>query len=74
MAIVWVFVVTLGRRKLSEREGRVLKLLSGLLMAGLGAVLITNPGWLHDLRTALLLPAAAVITTFAITRWRRNSG
>jgi hypothetical protein len=39
-------VVTLGRRKLQEKEGRWLKLLSGIVMLGLGAVLIAQPAWL----------------------------
>jgi hypothetical protein len=39
-------VVTLGRRKLQEKEGRWLKLVSGVVMLGLGAVLIARPAWL----------------------------
>ena len=39
-------VVTLSRRKLQERAGRWLKLVSGGVMLGLGAVLITRPSWL----------------------------
>lgn len=39
-------VVTLGRRKLQEKEGRWLKLLSGVVMLGLGVALIAQPGWL----------------------------
>lgn len=44
--MVAVAVVTLGRRKLQEREGRWLKLISGLVMLGLGLVLIARPDWL----------------------------
>lgn len=39
-------VVTLSRRKHQERAGRWLKLVSGGVMLGLGAVLITRPSWL----------------------------
>jgi hypothetical protein len=39
-------VVTLGRRKLQEKAGRWLKLLSGIVMLGLGVVLIARPAWL----------------------------
>lgn len=39
-------VVTLGRRKLQDRGGRWLKLISGLVMLGLGIVLVATPGWL----------------------------
>lgn len=44
--MVTIAVVTLGRRKLQEREGRWLKLVSGLVMIGLGAVLLLRPNWL----------------------------
>lgn len=39
-------VVTLGRRKLQEKEGRWLKLVSGVVILGLGIVLIAKPQWL----------------------------
>jgi hypothetical protein len=39
-------VITLSRRKLQEAGGRWLKLVSGMVMLGLGAVLIAHPEWL----------------------------
>jgi len=39
-------VLALGSGKLSERGGRVLKLLSGVVMLSLGAVLLLQPQWL----------------------------
>jgi len=44
--MVTIAVVTLSRRKLQERAGRWLKLISGLVMAVLGAVLLLQPKWL----------------------------
>ena len=44
--MVTIAVITLGHRKLQEREGRWLKLISGLVMLVLGATLITKPYWL----------------------------
>jgi uncharacterized membrane protein HdeD (DUF308 family) len=41
-----IAVVTLGRRKLQEQEGRWLKLISGVVMLGLGIVLLAKPSWL----------------------------
>jgi len=41
-----IAVVTLGRRKLQEQEGRWLKLVSGVVMLGLGVVLLVKPDWL----------------------------
>jgi hypothetical protein len=69
LAIVTAFAVTLGRRKLQEREGRVLKLLSGMLMFGLGITLLLAPGRLDSIWTALLLPGLAIAATFLVVRY-----
>lgn len=45
--VVAVAVATLGGRRLGEREGRWLKLLSGAVMLGLGTLLLLRPDWLH---------------------------
>lgn len=66
LAIVIAFVVTLGGRKLSEREGRILKLLSGLMMLGLGSVLLLAPSLLDALWTVLALVLGAIVATFVI--------
>ena len=44
--MVLIAVVTLGRRKLQEKEGRWLKLISGTLILALGVVMIFKPEWL----------------------------
>lgn len=44
--ILVVAVVTLGHHRLQAKEARGLKLLSGLVMLGLGLLLIIEPGWL----------------------------
>jgi hypothetical protein len=44
--MVGLVVVTLGRRKMQERHGRWLKLLSGIVIAALGFVMIVKPEWL----------------------------
>jgi uncharacterized membrane protein HdeD (DUF308 family) len=41
-AVVW----TLGKHKLQEREGRVLKLISGLVILVLGLLMLFRPDWL----------------------------
>ena len=69
--IVFAFVRTLGARKLSEREGRLLKLLSGLMMLGLGLCLVLAPQALGDPRVALgLLGLATGLTGLAAWRGR----
>ncbi|MCA9135511.1 MAG: hypothetical protein KDB00_02100 [Planctomycetales bacterium] len=44
--LVAVVVTTLSHRKLQEREGRWLKLLSGLVILVLGLVMLLRPEWL----------------------------
>ena len=42
-----IAVATLSRRKLQERSGRSLKLLSGIVLLVLGALLLLEPSWLR---------------------------
>ena len=51
--IVLVFIITLGRRKLSEFQGRLLKLLSGLMMFSFGLIMILNPNLLKNIFAAV---------------------
>lgn len=44
--MVTIAVVALSNRKLTERAGQRLKLISGVVMLGLGSVLILRPEWL----------------------------
>lgn len=67
-AIVGVFVWTLGARKLSEREGRLLKLMSGLMMLGLGTLLLVAPEAVSHVGVAFGLMAAAVAITFVAAK------
>lgn len=71
LAIVLAFVRTLGARKLSAREGRLLKLLSGLMMLGLGLALLFVPERLDDPRFAFGLVGLALgLTWVAAQRLR----
>jgi thiol-disulfide isomerase/thioredoxin len=62
LTIVTAFGLTLGNRKLQASEGRLLKLLSGLMMLGLGLVLMFAPDRLQSLWVSggLLLGAVAL--------------
>jgi thiol-disulfide isomerase/thioredoxin len=44
--MVTVVVVTLGRHKLQERGGRILKLISGVVILVLGTIMLLRPDWL----------------------------
>lgn len=70
-AIVVVFARTLGARKLSEREGRLLKLMSGLMMLGLGALLLVAPQLISRVGVAFGLLAVAVGLTWLAARLTR---
>ena len=72
LVIVSVFTVTLGKRKLSEWQGRVLKLASGTMMLGLGGVLFLNPALLNDVKISFFILAGACALCACIvflTRW-----
>ncbi len=69
--IVFAFVRTLGARKLSEREGRLLKLLSGVMMLELGLLLLLAPERLSQVGIAFGLMALAVGVTWIAARVSR---
>ncbi len=65
-AIVVAFALALRQRKLTEAQGRTLKLLAGTMLAGLGAALLLAPGLLDQPGWALALPVAAAGVTALI--------
>jgi glutaredoxin len=48
VVVLAIGAVTLSQRRLQEKEGRWLKLLSGVVMLGLGVYLIAAPYWAHS--------------------------
>jgi len=72
MIIVLIFTYTLGSRKLAESEGRALKLVSGLMMFGLGGVLLIVPQWLTQLMVAVTILAVALILSGIIIIWDKS--
>ncbi|KAF0165938.1 MAG: cytochrome c bioproteinis protein transmembrane region [Rhodocyclaceae bacterium] len=70
--IVAVFAGSLGARKLTEREGRLLKLMSGVMMLELGALLLLAPERVSQAGIAFGLLAVAVGITFIAARFRRE--
>ncbi len=63
LIIVILFSVTLGSHKLSEFEGRALKLTSGMMMLALGLVLLLRPILLQNLLVVVGLLVAALLGT-----------
>lgn len=76
--VVAVFCVTLGARKMTEEQGRVMKLVSGLMMLGLGLVVLLDPGLLNDALAGLGLLAGAIGAAAAIVAadraWHAGAG
>jgi hypothetical protein len=72
--VVLAFTITLSSRKLTERHARVLKLLSGAMMLGLGAVLLIDPVLLNSLLNSLALVVAAVGVSVALAIATRRLG
>jgi uncharacterized membrane protein YoaK (UPF0700 family) len=68
LAIVVVFTRTMGARKLTESEGRILKLVSGLMMLGFGLVLLFAPALLTNALASILVLAAAVVVALVTTK------
>lgn len=66
LVIVIVFTVTLGAHQLTEKQGRLLKLISGVMMAGIGIVLVFFPSLLQDPTGAIALFGAAFLCVGAI--------
>jgi thiol-disulfide isomerase/thioredoxin len=60
LAIVIVFVRTMGARKLTETEGRILKLVSGFMMLGFGLLLLLAPQLLTNPLASILVLFIAV--------------
>ena len=68
LAIVVVFTKTMGARKLSESEGRVLKLISGFMMLGFALVLLLAPAALTNALVSIGVLALAVIASVVIAK------
>jgi thiol-disulfide isomerase/thioredoxin len=75
VAIVLFFAVTLGARKLTEHQGQVLKLVSGMMMFCLGAVLLTRPELLNNVAvTGGLLGVSLAVSAVIVLMVKRFSG
>ena len=62
MIIVIIFSFTLGAYKLSEQQGRFLKLLSGLMMLGLGLIMLFAP----NLLVTAIWPGFSLLVTSVV--------
>jgi thiol-disulfide isomerase/thioredoxin len=72
IVIVLIFAFTLGRTKLTEWHGRILKLISGLMMASFGVLFIVDFKILQNVVTPILLLVFSLVATGVISFiWKR---
>jgi len=67
LIILGIMVITLGRWKLSEFQGRILKLFAGTMILSLGILLISKPSLLNNVLVTLSLVFICMITTTIIS-------
>jgi hypothetical protein len=72
LTIVAVFTIKLGSRKLSEQEGMVLKLLSGIMMLLLGGLLIVSPESLNNIVAAAMIIVVSISITWLTVKLTRG--
>jgi thiol-disulfide isomerase/thioredoxin len=71
--IVLVFVFTLGKIKLSEWHGRILKLVSGIMMVSFGVLFLIDFKILQNVVTPVLLLVFSLLATLVISYiWKRH--
>ncbi len=71
--IVLIFVFTLGKRKLTEWHGQVMKLVTGIMLASFGILFLTNYKLLENVVTPILLLVFSLVTTAVIsTIWKKR--
>jgi hypothetical protein len=66
LVIVIIFAVTLGAHQLSEKQGRVLKLISGVMMTDMGIILAFFPTLLQNITGTVVMFGTAVLCVVLI--------
>lgn len=72
LTIVIIFTATFGKKKLTERQGRLLKLMSGVMMFELGGLLLFKPELLNNVLVSVSLLAAAILITVLAAYFTRR--
>jgi hypothetical protein len=66
MGLFLIAVFTMRSSKMEEKHGRILKLISGVLMLALSLVMLINPNLMNDLTTSLIVFGGAFVATLLI--------
>ena len=76
--VVGAFALTLGARKLTEEQGRAMKLVSGLMMLGLGLVVLIRPELFNSMLAGVGLLAISLAAAGGIIAlehaWKAGGG
>ena len=63
----WLYELTLGKRKLTEWHGQVMKLVTGIMLASFGILFLTNYKLLENVVTPILLLVSSLVATAIIS-------
>ncbi len=66
LAIFGSMVITLKASRLEEKQGRILKLIGGILMLTLAVVMLINPSLMNDWNSALLIFGTSLSATLLV--------
>lgn len=66
LAIFGSMVITLKASRLEEKQGRILKLIGGILMLSLAVVMLINPSLMNDWSSALLIFGTSLLATLLV--------
>lgn len=72
--IVLIFVFTLGKRKLTEWHGRIMKLISGIMLSSFGIIFLYDYKLLENPVTPILLLLFSLLTTALLAvLWKKKN-
>jgi cytochrome c biogenesis protein CcdA len=75
IVIVLLFIITLGKRKLSEWHGQIMKLETGIMLTSFGLIFLFDYKLLENIVTPILLLISSLVATFIISRiWKKIMG
>jgi uncharacterized membrane protein len=73
--IVLIFVITLGKRKLSQWHGQIMKLETGIMLSSFGIIFLIDHKILENVATPILLLLASLALTALISWiWKKAKG